>query len=101
MLKHHASEKRFLSNHSEDLSYLAQSSDILQMLRQYSLRKSVFKPEKGLAESYAGRNHIAGAEVPVVEVVYSSNRWVLLQSPRFGLNVFKRLNSGEIAGNTY
>jgi len=35
-----------------------------------------------------------------VEVVYSDNRWLLLQSPRLTHNVFSKINSG-VLGNPY
>lgn len=69
-------------------------------LKEFYLRKSIFNPPQGLAESYASRSRIPGAEVPAVEVVYSDNRWLLLQSPRLTQNVFSKIDSG-VLGNPY
>jgi hypothetical protein len=64
------------------------------------LKKSLFNPPEGLAESFASRRHIAAADVPIIEVTHYSKRWLLLQAPRFSRNFFRRLNSGHL-GNPY
>ncbi len=38
--------------------------------------------------------------MPIIEVVHYTKRWLLLQTPRFSLSFFKRLNSGRL-GNPY
>jgi hypothetical protein len=69
-------------------------------LKEFYLKKSLFNPPEGLAESFASRRHIAGAEVPIIDVIHFSKRWLLIQSPRFSKSFFKRLNSHRL-GNPY
>lgn len=69
MLKKHSSETNFnlnSSHYTQSLSSLHQHQTILFHLKDLWLRKSFFFPAKGLDESYASRNHIAGADIPLV-----------------------------------
>ena len=56
----------------------------------------MFDPPEGLAEAYAARRHIAGVEVPPVEIVYCNSRWLLLQAPKAQSNFFEKLNKGRL-----
>jgi hypothetical protein len=89
-----------LSNYSHSFPNLHSSPLIAIDFKELCLKKSLFNPPEGLAESYAARRHIAGADVPIIEVVHYSSRWLLLQAPRFSRNFFRRLNSGHL-GNPY
>lgn len=69
-------------------------------LKEFYLRKSIFDPPEGLAEVFISRSHLAGADVPLIEVVHSDQRWLLLQSPKMTQNVFSKIDSGTY-GNPY
>jgi hypothetical protein len=60
------------------------------------LRKSIFNPYPGLPETYAARRHLAGTEVPKVEIVHYSPRWLLLQSPKVKADFFDKVNRGKL-----
>jgi hypothetical protein len=69
-------------------------------LKEFCLKKSVFNPPEQLTESLASRRLIRGTEVPLIDVVHHSKRWLLIQSPRFSKSFFKRLNCHKL-GNPY
>ncbi len=62
----HASSRKCYTNYSQSFSNLHHPNIMSLELKQYSLRKSYFNPPPGLEESYATRNHLAGADVPLV-----------------------------------
>lgn len=100
MLKKRTSKRDCLSNCSHSFPNLHNSPLIAIDFKELCLKKSLFNPPEGLAESYAARRHIAAADVPIIEVIHYSHRWLLLQAPRFSRNFFRRLNSGQL-GNPY
>jgi hypothetical protein len=100
MLKKRTSKRDCLSNCSHSFPNLHNSPLIAIDFKELTLKKSLFNPPQGLAESYAARRHIAAADVPIIEVIHYSHRWLLLQAPRFSRNFFRRLNCGQL-GNPY
>jgi len=69
MHKNHSVERDCLSNtssYSQSFSKMYKHQAIGFNLKDLWLRKSFFFPAEGLDESYASRNHIAGAEIPIV-----------------------------------
>ena len=100
MLRKQTSQKECFSNYSQSFSNLHCSPLMNLDLKELNLRKSLFDPPRGLAQIYEARKHIIGAQVPIVQVVHSSYRWLLLQVPRFSRGFFRRLNSGRL-GNPY
>lgn len=86
------SESRAITSYSEDLVSRRRKESVNLHLKDFYLRKSLFNPPEGLAEAYASRRHIAGAEVPIVEIVHYSPRWLLLQAPQNKANFFEKLN---------
>ena len=66
------------------------------MLKNLWLRKSIFNPPQGLPELYASRKHLAGVEVPYVEILHYSERWLLLQTQRREVNFFEKMNTDHI-----
>ncbi len=100
MLRKRTLSRDCLSNYSQSFSNL-HSRPLLNLdFKDFYLKKSLFNPPEGLAESFAARRHIAGADVPFVEVLHCSKRWLLIQAPRFSRSFFKRLNSARL-GNPY
>lgn len=99
---HHkrTSQRDCTSNYSQSVSNLHNYPHFNLGLKEFSLKKSLFNPPEGLAESFATRRHIAGADVPIIDVVHYSKRWLLIQAPRFSRSFFKRLNSTQL-GNSY
>lgn len=95
MLKRDASNRKCFSNYSQSFSHLQRPPAWPLELKELYMRKSLFNPPPGLAESYATRNHIVGAEVPPIEVLESSKRWLLLQTPKYSQNFFTKINSGH------
>lgn len=100
MLHKRTLQRDCLSNYSQSFSNLHNSPLLNLDFRDFYLKKSLFNPPEGLAESFAARRHIAGADVPFVEVLHYSKRWLLIQAPRFSRSFFKRLNSARL-GNPY
>jgi len=100
MLHKRSSQRDCISNYSQSFSNLHNHPLINFDLKEFSLKKSLFNPPEGLAESFATRRHIAGADVPIIEVIHYSKRWLLIQAPRFSRSFFKRLNSAQL-GNPF
>ena len=61
-------------------------------LKETKLRKSFFNPAETLADQYATRRHLAGAEVPLIEIVHYSPRWLLLQTVPLKTDFFRKVN---------
>lgn len=66
MINSRAFERNVYSNYSKSLSNLLPYDIVPLELKEFWLRKSLFQPDKGLAEIYAARNHIPGADVPTI-----------------------------------
>lgn len=66
MIKSRDYERNVRSNYTKSLSNLLPYDIVALELKEFWLRKSFFQPDKGLAEIYAARNHIAGADVPTI-----------------------------------
>lgn len=100
MLHKRTLQRDYLSNYSQSFSNLHNSPLLNLDFPDFYLKKSLFNPPEGLVESFAARRHIAAADVPFVEVLHYSKRWLLTQAPRFSHSFFKRLNSARL-GNPY
>lgn len=96
MMSRHASNRKCYTNYSQSFSNLHHPNIMSLELKELSLRKSFFNPPPGLAEAFAARSHIAAVDVPLIEVLQSSKRWLLLQSPKLSTNLFLRINSGQV-----
>ncbi len=100
MLHKRTLQRDCLTNYSQSFSNLHKAPFPNLDLKEFCLKKSVFNPSEELAESLASRRHLAGAEVPLIDFIHYSKRWLLIQSPRFSRSFFKRLNSHRL-GNPY
>jgi hypothetical protein len=84
------------TTYSEGHLYHQRQDSFAISLKDFYLRKSVFNPSEGEAEVFASRRHIPGAEVPRIEIVHYSTRWLLLQAPQTRSNFFDKINRGKL-----
>ena len=97
MIKYPSITRNAYSNYSKSLSDLHHYDFPPLELKEFWLRKSYFNPPNTLADNYAARSHIAGVNVPIVEVLHSDRRWLLLQTPKYSQGFFNHVNLGRIS----
>lgn len=66
MIKYPSMNRNVYSNYSKSLSDLHHYDFPPLELKEFWLRKSYFNPPKALADTYATRSHIVGADVPII-----------------------------------
>jgi len=57
-------------------------------IKPLNLKKSIFFPTLGIIKSYTFRKYLVGVQVPLVDIIHSNPRWLLLQSENVSADFF-------------